>query len=286
MDAWQRKLYIRRPQFADNYTDATFLSALRKNVNVRVYSLRELVLGAGHVHQHVSSLVLFFAFFWLMLQGRLDVYTLHAINNVLLTGIYFFWMAFKVRATPKQDERLAHKQAAKSGIIFLIVLLGLSPVLKTLTEDIATDTVITVLAGLVLVNVLTHRYGEERQRQPHPLALNAVVCGATMLASRLRTRAEVFALMSLSVIWLGLFPYARNYAAMMRYPASHRAVTALLTAVTSVTLHYIGGHFMWQYLALSALVLYVGPAWLHYLQRYKSILHGPWDEASINKKTS
>lgn len=192
-------------------------------------------------------------------------------------SIYALWMLCK--ATRGKGEAYAHKQAAKSGVIFVLALLGLTPVLKTLTEAISTDTIVLWLVALTALNLCFHGYGEERLRPPHPLALNAAVSGAVMLASRLQTVSQAFGLLGAAVLWLALFPGARNAVAMWRYPGSHRAVTGGLCLVTSATLAYIGGQFMWQYLGGTLLVLFAFPAWFHRMQRYKNTIHGPWDEA-------
>ena len=52
--------------------------------------------------------------------------------------------------------------AAKAAGLFFATLMGLSPVLKTLTEDTSSDTVWAFVCILFLVNMLFHDYSSYR----------------------------------------------------------------------------------------------------------------------------
>src|SRR5258708_6159695 len=148
---WQKKLFIKQP-FPDNYVDTTFLNEMKKNVNVKLYSVRDLFLGACYVHQHWSSVILYLILFGLVHQEKCNATLLHLVNNVLLGGIYVFWMVHVRFGKLDQREKFAKKQVAKAAILLIMALLGLTPVLKTLTEDISSDTICILTAMLFLVN--------------------------------------------------------------------------------------------------------------------------------------
>ena len=50
------------------------------------------------------------------------------------------------------------RAAIKSGFLFCIFLLGLSPILKTLTEDFALDSIFALATFLFLLNLAFHDY--------------------------------------------------------------------------------------------------------------------------------
>lgn len=57
----------------------------------------------------------------------------------------------------KRDFREEGKQIAKSAIIFLMILLGLVPVFKTLTENVSNDTIYALTTLLFLMNLFFNR---------------------------------------------------------------------------------------------------------------------------------
>lgn len=280
---WQKKLYIRQ-DFPDNYVDGTFLQQLEKNVHVKLFGKRELILGACHVHQHWSSVILFLVLFSHVYNGIWSANYLLMLNNALLGTIYLFWM-FHVRLG-KLNARMRHakKQVAKTAILLIMTILGLSPVLKTLTEDISTDTICTLTGLLVCVNLMCHNYGEEGDVGPNPVALNAAVFASVMLASRLDSKAQVFGLVSLALIWFSLFPIARCFINGKRHPQSLLGLTALLSGLASVGLYQVHIRLFIAYVGLSGFILVVCPLWYSHLQKYKNNIHGPWDEAKITNQ--
>ena len=91
----------------------------------------------------------------------------------------------------------------------LICLLGgftVSPILKTLTESISTDTVYAMVTLMMLIHVIFFDYGIESAIVSPPISLNAALFAAVCLASRLSTvsaftllifAADIFVLVSL-----------------------------------------------------------------------------------------
>lgn len=282
---WQKKLYIRQ-DVPDNYVDTSFLQQLEKNIHVRLYGIEELILGACHVHQHWSSMILFLVLFSHVYNGIWSANYLLMLNNALLGTIYLFWM-FHVRLGKLNPKtRHAKKQVAKAAILLIMTILGLSPVLKTLTEDISTDTICTLTGLLVCVNLMCHNYGEEGDAEPNPVALNAAVFASVMLASRLDSKAQVFGLVSLAIIWFSLFPIARYFINYKWYPKSHLALTLILSILTGIGLYQLHYRLLSAYFGLSAFILVACPLWYFHLQKYKNNIHGPWDEAKVETSTN
>jgi phosphatidylinositol N-acetylglucosaminyltransferase subunit C len=278
---WQKKLFIKQ-SFPDNYVDGTFLSEMKKNVNVKLYSEKDLFLGACYVHQHWSSVFLYLILFGLVYRGKCSTASLHLLNNLLLGGIYVCWMAHVKFGKLDQQEKYAKKQVAKAAILLIMALLGLTPVLKTLTGDISTDTIFILSIVLFLVNLIFHNYGTEASDgKPNPIALNASVFGSVLLVSRFSSRGQVFGLLSLGVVWFSLFPIARSYIGSLHYPKLHLGLTFFIGALTLLGFKSIHHHLGWAYLILSAFLLIICPLWYKRLQRYKNNIHGPWDEAKI-----
>lgn len=79
-----------------------------------------------------------------------------------LTSIgYVAWIQHGIRKHADAMFRQRGKQTAKSAIIFLLTLLGLSPILKTLTEDISTDTVWSMALWCLVANIVFFDYAQQ-----------------------------------------------------------------------------------------------------------------------------
>lgn len=66
-----------------------------------------------------------------------------------------FWAVFMapVRSNSKPSTPI------NSFAVFVIVLVGISPILKNLTRDISDDTIWAFTTGMLLGNLLFHDYG-------------------------------------------------------------------------------------------------------------------------------
>ena len=102
--------------------------------------------------------------------------------------------------------------ALKGSSLFFATLLGLTPILKTLTEDTSSDTIWAFTICLFLANLLTHDYTtvpESNIRFPS-ISLNAAIFASVLLASRLPSNSHVFGLLSFAVSLFALYPILRR----------------------------------------------------------------------------
>ncbi|KAJ4298625.1 glycosylphosphatidylinositol anchor biosynthesis [Collariella sp. IMI 366227] len=159
----------------------------------------------------------------------------------------------------------------KSAILIYFTLLGLSPILKSLTRSTSSDSIWAMSFWLLALNVFFFDYsgsswvgaglgsgssgivgssGGKKKMPVASLSTNAALMASTVLASRLPSTGQVFSLTLFSIEVFGLFPVFRQYA-------RHRSwrYHVLLT---------VGGAVSW---------------WLIGMQKYKNEIYGPWDPA-------
>ncbi|KAM0718144.1 hypothetical protein Q7P37_006476 [Cladosporium fusiforme] len=186
--------------------------------------------------------------------------------------------------SPRMIERLT---TAKSAILIYFSLLGLSPILKSLTKSTSSDSIWAMSTWLMCINVFTFDYGAGPEAKfPASLSTNAALMASTVLASRLPSTTHVFSLTLFSIEVFGLFPVFRRHLKHHSWPL-HLALTIFLIVVASGGLGMVisnGGlaHAVLG-VALGGVVtlLCMGATswWLIGLQRYKNEIHGPWDPA-------
>lgn len=186
--------------------------------------------------------------------------------------------------SPQTIERLT---TAKSAILIYFSLLGLSPILKSLTKSTSSDSIWALSSWLMGINVFTFDYGAGPEAKfPASLSTNAALMASTVLASRLPSTTHVFSLTLFSIEVFGLFPMFRRHLRHYSWTL-HLWLTICLVIAASGGLSMVisGGGFGYALLGIimgglcTCLGLGVTSWWLIALQRYKNEIHGPWDPA-------
>ena len=192
--------------------------------------------------------------------------------------------------TPRTHRRLS---TVKSALLIYIALLGLSPILKSLTESTTKDSIWAMSVWLMGINIFFFDYsgGVGSVRFPASLSTNAALMASTVLASRLPSTAHVFSLTLFSIEVFGLFPIFRRYLRHISWQG-HLALTIALMigAGAGLGLTISGKPFFrggWKRAIAGAIIWALGSAvgmggcswWLIGLQRYKNVVIGPWDPA-------
>ncbi|KAL1301430.1 hypothetical protein AAFC00_005684 [Neodothiora populina] len=186
--------------------------------------------------------------------------------------------------SPRNQERIA---TAKSAILIYCALLGLSPILKSLTKSTSPDSIWAMSSWLMIINIFTFDYGAGvGAKFPASLPTNAALSASTVLASRLPSTTHVFSLTLFSIEVFGLFPVFRRHLRHVSW-RGHLILTALVVvgAGGGLCMTISGGGWKAAVIGvllgsiLTCLAMGVTSWWLIGLQRYKNEIHGPWDPA-------
>ncbi|GAP92758.1 putative phosphatidylinositol N-acetylglucosaminyltransferase [Rosellinia necatrix] len=180
----------------------------------------------------------------------------------------------------------------KSAVLIYSTLLGLSPILKSLTRSTSSDSIWAMSFWLLAINIFFYDYsGGVGVKFPASLSTNAALMASTVLASRLPSTGQVFSLTLFSIEVFGLFPVFRRYARHQSWKY-HVVLSLLLVVGAGAGVGMIlGGEkdavSPWKsgllgvlVAALIAIVATGGCSWwLISLQKYKNAINGPWDQA-------
>ncbi|KAK5163403.1 glycosylphosphatidylinositol anchor biosynthesis [Saxophila tyrrhenica] len=132
--------------------------------------------------------------------------------------------------SPRMQQRLS---TVKSAILIYCSLLGLSPILKSLTKSTSSDSIWALSSWLMMLNVMTFDYGAGPEAKfPAPLSTNAALMASTVLASRLPSTTHVFSLTLFSIEVFGLFPVFRRHLRHHSW-AGHLSLTTFLVVLAS-----------------------------------------------------
>ncbi|KAI0458051.1 phosphatidylinositol N-acetylglucosaminyltransferase-domain-containing protein [Xylaria acuta] len=180
----------------------------------------------------------------------------------------------------------------KSAVLIYSTLLGLSPILKSLTRSTSSDSIWAMSFWLLTINIFFYDYsGGVGVKFPASLSTNAALMASTVLASRLPSTGQVFSLTLFSIEVFGLFPVFRRYARHQSW-RYHVALSVMLVMGAGAGVGMIlggekDGVSPWRsgllgvLLATLAAIVAIGGCswWLISLQKYKNAINGPWDQA-------
>ncbi|KAL1968106.1 hypothetical protein VTN77DRAFT_2236 [Rasamsonia byssochlamydoides] len=186
----------------------------------------------------------------------------------------------------RNRQRLA---TIKSALLIYCALLGLSPILKSLTKSTASDSIWAMSCWLMIINIFSFDYGSGEgagaTKFPASLSTNAALMASTVLASRLPSTTHVFSLTLFSIEVFGLFPVFRRHLRHVSWTGHLLLTFALVLGAgggVGITLRggwaaAIVGSFLGS--ILTAFAMGGCSWWLISLQKYKNVVIGPWDPA-------
>ncbi|EDN10804.1 hypothetical protein HCAG_07265 [Histoplasma mississippiense (nom. inval.)] len=146
--------------------------------------------------------------------------------------------------SPRNRQRL---ETAKSALLIFCALLGLSPILKSLTKSTTSDSIWAMSCWLMVINIFFFDYssnsggsgtggsaesGATAAKFPSSLSTNAAVMASTGLASRLKSTTHVFSLTLFSIEVFGLFPVFRRHLRAISW-RGHVLLTVSLVIIAS-----------------------------------------------------
>ncbi|XP_028394609.1 phosphatidylinositol N-acetylglucosaminyltransferase subunit C-like [Dendronephthya gigantea] len=201
---WKKILYEEQ-DYPDNYVDESFLDELRKNVYTRTYHFWNVSNAAGTVSQQVSSLCVFVMIFVYMKEELVSPSILFLASAVVTLISYFIYIM-----TCWEQKTKNVKDDVKSLILFLSFSFGLSPILRTLTDSISTDTIYAMTVFMLGMNLLMHDYGASGAIVSKAVSLNTAIFGSVCLASRLPSSWHAFVTVITAVEIFALFPLFRE----------------------------------------------------------------------------
>ncbi|KAF2477196.1 phosphatidylinositol N-acetylglucosaminyltransferas-like protein subunit C [Lindgomyces ingoldianus] len=311
---YKKLLWFKQP-FPDNYTDEeTFLDHLQRNPRLQPYEFWSLMADSTVIVQHIASVAIFCCCFVAIAQDRVppvSVVSWASLCTVLGWALWDYWMgqeeAEAAKATssppgfppsgynppyvdstsslsPRNQQRLA---TAKSGLLIYAAVLGLSPILKSLTRSTTPDSIWAISTWLLCMNVAFFDYGGGTGAHlPASISTNSALMASTVLASRLPSTTHVFSLTLFSIEVFGLFPIFRRQLRSISWHG-HLALTIVLVISACggvfVTLTGGGRAACIAGVILGGILTFFAMGicswWLIGLQKYKNEIHGPWDPA-------
>jgi phosphatidylinositol glycan class C protein len=232
--------------------------------------------------QQLSTTLLFVGFF---LHLQAGIFTAEALASASAITIVLCASLTQRRGSPPSSSKEIAKTATKplaqplSYALLCLVILALSPLLKTLTEATTGDSIAALSTALFLLSFTLADYSaaraiDQESKLPATLSLNASLCSSIVLASRLEGPIEAFSLMLTSIL---LFAFIPRWTRQLKRPVLATLYTITITLAScsllapfSITASVLN-LFTALFLSLAC------PAWMRKAQGWKVGRSGPWD---------
>lgn len=280
---WQKVLYERQP-FPDNYVDQRFLEELRKNIHARQYRYWAVVFESSVVVQQLCSVCVFVVIWWYMDEGLLAP---HWLFGTGLASSLVGYILFDLLDGGEGRRKSGRTRWAdlKSALVFITFTYGLSPILKTLTESVSTDTIYAMSVFMLLGHLVFFDYGANAAIVSSALSLNMAIFASVCLASRLPRSLHAFFMVTFAIQIFALWPMLQKKLKACT-PRSYVGVTLLFafSALGGLLSISVVGAVLFALLLVTISCLC--PLYLIHLQVFKENIHGPWDEAEIKEDLS
>lgn len=253
---WGRVLWKKQP-FPDNYVGDSFLRVSKKRKEL---SLCEACHGALSVTQEICSCLGLVVIFFGISEGHLNSASVLTLTAAM--GVAGYLMTRTKLTTSVRDD-------FKVACFYVVLIACVSPIIKSLTGSVATDSINASTTFLLLLRLAVHDYGTEvaivNPTVSHNVGLFASVC----LASRLENDLDVFTLMTVAVTLFTLFPSFRRYLQNQLGQRWSLVLTVVVVAVTASGILLFAPHLLLLFLiALFICNLFV-PTLYVILQGYK-----------------
>lgn len=216
------------------------------------------------------SVVVLFVIIFIWLDNKWTTPNVVVISGSVLTILGYFMYNMKIPDRPVKPTK-----DLWTVLIFLTFGYILSPILKTLTETISTDTIYAMTILMFLTHLIFSKYESSPIFLTDSLSITSSIFGSLMLASRLASPLHAFSLLTVSVQCFVLLPY------LLSQINNKIIISTALTISTIYLLLFVSQTFSYVFIIAIIFIHFVCPFWYIRCQKYKDNIYGPWDEAVI-----
>ncbi|KAI6174932.1 hypothetical protein M3Y97_00976100 [Aphelenchoides bicaudatus] len=203
---WEKVLY-KKSTLPDNNSDG-FLTELQTNLNIVHYTLWEAVIAASTFMCQVDMVVAYFCVFEFVQINAVTSGHLALLTILLLAICETIFIIYNIQFLTTRSAIYDHLRTA---LTFLLFGFGFTPVIRTLTTTISTDTIYAVSMLTFGSSLVFHDYGANVAVVNTPLSVNLCLAASVFLISRIGDDLNAFFMLSLSVCLFSFWPTIRNY---------------------------------------------------------------------------
>ncbi|OQR97819.1 phosphatidylinositol N-acetylglucosaminyltransferase subunit C [Achlya hypogyna] len=272
---WRKILWEEQP-YEDWYVDSSFLEQLRTNENVREYDYWGMTKSSAALTQQMSLVLIFFSIF---VNSSKGVWSWHLLAGIDVVVAFMGYAALRSCA----DTEIDLLQGTKECLLFTATLSILSPVLRTLTESYAADTIWALSISLTGIHLISHDYtyiNGTTFKYAGTISLNAAIFTSVLLASLLHSNEQVFSFVLFAIEVFAICPIVQHNIKKAS-ENMHLSLAIVLFGTALLLMWPISPLISVVVFITAGFITFVCPLWLMHAQEYKNEIQGPWDIAQI-----
>ncbi|CAD5229237.1 unnamed protein product [Bursaphelenchus okinawaensis] len=233
-----------------------------------VFTRNEALRGACVFTSQLDMVIIYFALLQFIEDKQIGVpYLVLMVSSFLLINqvtIFFVTEEFDVEGK------------LKSMLTFALFGYGFTPMIRTLTTSICTDTIYAVSWIAFVLSMVFQDYGLKGPLVSHVLSLNLGISGAVFLVSRMGDNFDAFWLLTTAICFFVYWPQIRNKINNISF-AFPFFYELICFSIACYSVSKLSESYLHMLLISHTFLLLVFPMMLMFLQPMKNTIHGPWD---------
>ncbi|ULT94137.1 hypothetical protein L3Y34_003538 [Caenorhabditis briggsae] len=219
---------------------------------------------------HLDTLTMYFVLFLNILHSNWSPNILYTVF-VSTIALYLFFCKFLAVVANSREH-------ARTIVTLFLFAYAFTPVIRTLTTSISTDTIYSTSIITAILSCLFHDYGVKAPVVSYPTSVSSGLSSAIFLLSRLEEDTPTLLLL---VIAFTLHAYGAEFRNRMFhvYPVASSLIFTVLSLFSVYCISSFSVELSVFWALLHVFILFVCPLILILKQTGKCTIHGPWDEA-------
>ncbi|CAD8117266.1 unnamed protein product [Paramecium sonneborni] len=273
---WEKILYEKQP-YDDNYIDETFLQSVQKQDNsTNGPDYKQLISKTSDLIFAINCVVFYLLSYFLML---------HDIINTQLQ--LYFWLTiaitclimYSVVKKMKTQEILSN---FKSIGIYISILLLFAPVMQTVNQTYADNTIYVLTSVAILIYIFLKDYDYEKDFTELDVSSWASLVFSSLLASRLHNELQVFLMIFASNLLFIFVPILQR-SIKQKYNSVFRLINLISTIGLGLSLLFFSYFLALLFFGCVFFITFVSPLQIIWLYQYKNTIRGPWDLPNVKQ---
>lgn len=247
--------------------------------SLRKYSFKDSIYGASRFTLQLNIIFFFYLGHYFIMNNLLSLYSLIIINIVVpITAIFIYW-------TEEGQNFTTHlTQVAMQALFCCCLTYAVSPILRTLGREIDTDSIYIASGLFFSLSIIFHDFGLSSPIVNMNFSTNISLAASILLISRVNSNADSYFLLVLSYGLFNTFPNINLFIREHFQPNFPFIASSIISTIISIFLYNTYFPLFVSYIFLHIFLLLVIPTIFVNMQTLKNVIHGPWDEATVNKE--
>uniref|UniRef100_A0A0N4ZQM1 Phosphatidylinositol N-acetylglucosaminyltransferase subunit C n=1 Tax=Parastrongyloides trichosuri TaxID=131310 RepID=A0A0N4ZQM1_PARTI len=269
MPGWRKILYQKQKNYPDNYTSKRYFLE-------NIYSFNDAFFGVSRFTFQLNIIFLFYVGHYYIINNLLSLNFLITLNvGIPILATLIYWIGEGKNFTKHLVDVITQ------ALFCCCLTYAVSPILRTLGREIDTDSVYIASGIFFCFSLIFHDFGLSSTIVNMNFSTNISLAASILLISRVNSNADSYFLLVLSYGLFNTFPNINLFITEHFQSNFPFFASSIISTIISIFLYNTYFPLFVSYIFLNIFLLLIIPAVFVNMQRFKNVIHGPWDEATV-----